>query len=424
MEEMVNLTIKLSGNTFQIRVDPNSTLEELKVLLELKISVPSENISLLLNGRLLQLEEATLKELNITDGSTLFLTVSRKDYVPTSIPLEQVGPTPEEKMMEQMMDNPIFNAMLNNPDTMKSMMESNPQLKKILDSNPELRHAMNNPSTMNEMMRTMRNPALRREMMRNTDRMMATIENMPGGFNELQKIYRNIQEPLEDAMENTDGGSAQPSTTRSNNNNNDPTANTTALPNPWATPSQTNSSPSSFMNMMGSGGLGGNGFPSMNDPMMQSMLNNPQLMNSILSSVSGAGLNDGGAQATTNSTPSLNPFLLNPLLMNPQMNPQMNLFGPNNTSINSSNTATNPSPQPSNLSQSNSSSAQSSIPQSSIPQSGNINSSTSISGEERFRIQITQLNEMGFTDTEKIISVLTQTKGDVESALEILFSDS
>jgi hypothetical protein len=71
MEEMVNLTIKLSGNTFQIRVDPNSTLEELKVLLELKISVPSENISLLLNGRLLQLEEATLKELNIT-GSIIF----------------------------------------------------------------------------------------------------------------------------------------------------------------------------------------------------------------------------------------------------------------------------------------------------------------------------------------------------------------
>jgi hypothetical protein len=103
----------------------------------------------------------------------------------------------------------------------------------------------------------------------------------------------------------------------------------------------------------------------------------------------------GGAQATTNSTPSLNPFLLNPLLMNPQMN----LFGlrPNNTSINSSNTATNPSPQPSNLSQSNSSSAQSSIPQSSIPPSGNINSLTPISGEERFRIQITQLNEMGFT---------------------------
>jgi hypothetical protein len=69
--------------------------------------------------------------------------------------LEQVGPTAEgsnvcliqrflyadvvEKMMEQMMDNPMMASMLNNPDMMKQIMESNPQLKKILDANPQLR---------------------------------------------------------------------------------------------------------------------------------------------------------------------------------------------------------------------------------------------------------------------------------------------
>lgn len=96
-EKFINLTIKLSGNTFKIRVDANSTsLEEFKGnlydmifteltcfswnystvlifldILSVKISVPSENISLILNGRSLVHEELTLVELGIHDITML-----------------------------------------------------------------------------------------------------------------------------------------------------------------------------------------------------------------------------------------------------------------------------------------------------------------------------------------------------------------
>jgi hypothetical protein len=320
-EILINLTIKLSGNTFKIRVDANSTLEEFKDILAVKISVPAENISLILNGRSLVHEESTLLELGVKDENTLFLTISRKDYIPTSVPLEPVGSSPEEKMMEQMMENPMYASMFNNPDIIKGIMESSPQFKKILDTNPELRHVMNDPAAMNEMMRTMRNPTLRREMMRNTDRMMSNIESMPGGFNELRKMYTSIQEPMESAMDEMHAETQTPQSSSSSNSQNDGTANTSALPNPWAAASQTNNTSNMGMNMFNNPGLmnsmlggqnnnmfgGQNMAEMMNNPAVQSILNNPEMMNQIISSMSG-----GQSGAGTGL-------------------PQNNLFGNNNT---------------------------------------------------------------------------------------------
>ncbi|KAI8888400.1 ubiquitin-domain-containing protein [Backusella circina FSU 941] len=46
------------------------------------------------------------------------------------------------------------------------------------------------------------------------------------------------------------------------------------------------------------------------------------------------------------------------------------------------------------------------------------------SPEERFQVQLQQLNEMGFWDAAKNIRVLTATGGDVNSAIEMLFNDT
>ncbi len=42
--------------------------------------------------------------------------------------------------------------------------------------------------------------------------------------------------------------------------------------------------------------------------------------------------------------------------------------------------------------------------------------------EERFQVQLQQLREMGFFDAAENIRVLTMTNGNVEAAIEILFS--
>jgi ubiquilin len=510
-EILINLTIKLSGNTFKIRVDAKSTLEEFKDILSVKISVPAENISLILNGRSLVHEESTLLELGVKDENTLFLTISRKDYIPTSVPLEPVGSSPEEKMMEQMMENPMYASMFNNPDLIKGIMESSPQFKKILDSNPELRHVMNDPAAISEMMRTMRNPTLRREMMRNTDRMMSNIESMPGGFQELRKMYRSIQEPMESAMDEMHAEAQSPQSSSSSSNQNDGTANTSALPNPWAA-SQTNNNNNGNMgmNMFGNpdlmnsmlGGQNSNMFGGqnmaqmMNNPAVQSILNNPEMMNQIISSMSGGqngastglgqfggsnpalmsqmfggmnnntpnaggqnnmfssmmnnpalmnqllgGMNNSGQTATASQNPMApnafgNPFMSNLALMNQMfggMNNNNGSFGsPSNNAnmfnplfgMNMPSTAqTNTSPL------NNSSSSIQSQPTTTTNNNNSQNTGTSSTQPQavdasnpRYNIQIVQLNEMGFSDNAKNLQALEQTQGNVERAIELLFS--
>lgn len=108
----------------------------------------------------------------------------------------------------------------------ETVMQSNPELRRMMDAHPELRQALSDPELIQQSLRAASNPNLRQEMTRNTDRAMANIETMPGGYNALAHMYQTIQSPLMDAART-------------------PVADTTAesggpspgeLTNPWATP--------------------------------------------------------------------------------------------------------------------------------------------------------------------------------------------
>ncbi len=58
---------------------------------------------------------------------------------------------------------------------------------------------INNPTLMRETMELARNPAALQELMRNHDRALSNLESIPGGFNALQRIYRDVEEPMMDA---------------------------------------------------------------------------------------------------------------------------------------------------------------------------------------------------------------------------------
>lgn len=49
-------------------------------------------------------------------------------------------------LLAQIMDSPMMQNVLNNPDTMRNMMAQNPQMQAMLDANPQIRHIMNDPA--------------------------------------------------------------------------------------------------------------------------------------------------------------------------------------------------------------------------------------------------------------------------------------
>lgn len=168
-------------------------------------------------------------------------------------------------------------------------------------------------------MEMVRNPNAMREAMRNQDLAMSQLENLPGGFNALRRMFEEVHEPMMEATQNIATGptSANPSLNTPSSSTPASTAPTnSALPNPWGGGSTgTNPNPmgnaagmgmggnpnpfNPFNPMMGGGGLGlGSGMGGlgmdpanvaqmMQDPftqqMVQQMLSDPNMLQRVRS---------------------------------------------------------------------------------------------------------------------------------------------
>merc|ERR1719160_2109925 len=93
---------------------------------------------------------------------------------------------------------------------------------------------LNDPSMLRQTMEMARNPAAMQQMMRNQDLAMSQLENHPGGFQALRRMYTDVQEPMMqasiDAAQNSAGGSGTSSAAAAA-----AAADTGgAVPNPWA----------------------------------------------------------------------------------------------------------------------------------------------------------------------------------------------
>ncbi|KAG8560102.1 hypothetical protein GDO81_014790 [Engystomops pustulosus] len=100
------------------------------------------------------------------------------------------------EMLSQIMENPLVQNMMSNPDLMRQMIMANPQMQQLMERNPEISHMLNNPELMRQTMELARNPAMMQEMMRNQDRALSNLESIPGGYNALRRMYTDIQEPM------------------------------------------------------------------------------------------------------------------------------------------------------------------------------------------------------------------------------------
>ncbi|XP_034016325.1 ubiquilin-4 [Thalassophryne amazonica] len=209
------------------------------------------------------------------------------------------------EMLSQIMENPLVQNMMSNPDLMRQMIMANPQMQQLMERNPEISHMLNNPELMRQTMELARNPAMMQEMMRNQDRALSNLESIPGGYNALRRMYTDIQEPMFSAAReqfgnnpfSALGGNSESGAQPSRTENREP------LPNPWGPPNSSANPSESGGGTTGSTGTTGGTNPSVSNPLginaaslgngmfnspgMQSLLQqiseNPQLMQNMLS---------------------------------------------------------------------------------------------------------------------------------------------
>jgi len=479
---MITVTIKCStGSNFSISVEPSNTIGEFKQLLVEKSSIPKEQQRLIYSGHVLK-DQQTVESYSIKDGHTVHLVRGASNNTAAqarTVPVNTTTPSPSlnsplippniggfggfglgnqnlQQMQQQLMQNPetmrellnspIMQSLMSNPELMRSMLMNDPQMREVIERNPEVGHILNDPQILRQSMELARNPELMREMMRNTDRAMSNIESHPEGFNLLRRMYTNVQEPLQNATQlgqNSNPTIGNP-VNQSQTSSPQPSApNTNPLPNPWGTPSvnptQASSSnplsnpPTSnpFGTMPGMPGM-----PDMN--MINSMLQNPQTRSMMHTMMQQMFSNpefiqqmqsNPMIQSMMNSNPAVRQMFQNPEYLQQLSNPdtlnalfQMQnslqqlqstgFFNPLNPTPNQTSRIPPTSSNPFDFSQMFSMMNSSNPPVSSQVQQD--------PPEVRFREQIEQLKEMGFTDVQANILALTATNGNVQQAIDRL----
>ncbi|NXJ01452.1 UBQL1 protein, partial [Psophia crepitans] len=190
--------------------------------------------------------------------------------------------------------------ILDKADLVRDLIMSNPQIQQLAEENPEICQILTNPHTIREILEAFSSPAIMQEMIRNHDVAMSNLENIPGGYRALEQLYREVQEPILDAVQAQLGNNPFASL-----DSNPPpsgarlpahTENRRPLPNPWAPQSSgvsgnadgydgqsPSSSAGSSFTLLGVGPAAGAVVPNSGEVqrMVQQLTENPELMHNL-----------------------------------------------------------------------------------------------------------------------------------------------
>ncbi|KAG7300312.1 hypothetical protein JYU34_015901 [Plutella xylostella] len=307
----ITITVKTPKEKQQIEIEEDADIKKLKQTLGPKFNSEPEQLCLIFAGKIMN-DGDTLKQHNIKDGLTVHLVIKtpprpEPEGGPRRPPAD-IGATPfglnslgglagleslglgqstfmdlqarmqqellsNPDMLRQVLDNPLVQQMMNDPENMRSLITSNPQMQDLMARNPEISHMLNNPELLRQTMELARNPAMLQELMRSHDRALSNLESIPGGYNALQRMYRDIQEPMLNAASSMAGNPFSGLVDNSDGTNPQIGAeNRQPLPNPWSRGGP--NPPASGPGLINTPGM---------QSLLQQMSENPRLIQSMLS---------------------------------------------------------------------------------------------------------------------------------------------
>jgi len=231
-----------SGQESRINVNPNLGVENLKALLVERLPELNDwspkHIRLVKAGRVLA-DGRRLHYYSLSPNDRLFLLDNRPRQPSSGSAASPAGSSAQSyhDFMAQMLNSPLASSLLDDPEIIRSMLDSSAQMRELRERHPELSQILNDPQLLRQTMEVVRNPTLMREMIRSTDRALSNIEAVPGGFNALRRMYHSVEEPMWQATVDAAFGSGQNPGNRDNADQydlqTDDAPNTDPLPNPW-----------------------------------------------------------------------------------------------------------------------------------------------------------------------------------------------
>jgi len=267
--KMMTIKIQVPKERRIVKISANSSISTLrKKVSAVFYDTPMEQLTLIFGGKILK-DDESLESYGIQDKAVIHLIIRNRNqptsnHMPktnTELPNDNANTSTENSTTGSGMFERLGSTLLS------SFSRSNPQMRQILEQNPGVSQMFNNPDIIRQSMEMARNPAILQEVMRHQDRAMANLESIPGGRNALERMYRDLQEPILNEAQNVfRSNPIQTTRIEESNPSESSEENSRPLPNPWSrSNSNVNSSATrsdrtpnglnieSLMNMMGLG---------------------------------------------------------------------------------------------------------------------------------------------------------------------------
>lgn len=207
---IIFLTVKLpDGGLVHFDLDNKSRVEDFRTLIAPKVGVKRHRQRLVFAGRLMQ-DGRTLDSYGVERNSTIHLLhagaegaegLSGIDIMQTP---QQLGALQRHVLanpdiLQQMLESPAMQNLLNDQDLLRSLVKMDPRLNKLLEGCPELQAMLSDPQFMNQASEGLRNPVHVRDILRSTDRSITALEALPNGaFDVFRQMCDDIKRPLMD----------------------------------------------------------------------------------------------------------------------------------------------------------------------------------------------------------------------------------
>ena len=396
-DKTMSVNIKLQHDKHTVQISSKATVRDLKIKLAAMFEPNLDRLCLIFSGRILK-DDQLLSSQKITDGVTMHLVIreepkaSSENNSSSSLSSEN-----SPAQFDQVPDHA----------TVRSLLE-NVHIGEVLDRNPDLAQILNNsslPDVLQNALHTMANPSVMQEVVRNRDRAMSNLESLPGGFNALSRLYRDVEQPMMDALSENLNPFSNLSTPQTGTGVADNSDASETFPNPWSDSARSGArslNDSSFQQLRWiiRDVFEGSRFPASSE----NQTRNPQ------------GAEAPGANAT-NGSPRNNSNREQEML-NTTRDAMVQLLGldPNFTS-NLENVDVEGSEEPIPPSEGN---AEHLVDM--LPSTVNDIIRSGLQFGENYQTKVEQMVTMGFTNTSENLAALIDANGDINAAVDIILS--
>ncbi|KAL7727988.1 hypothetical protein ACLKA6_018914 [Drosophila palustris] len=198
-DKSIDITAKTGGSSAVVSLRQNELICNLRALVAVRFEQAIDLIVMIFGGQVL-LDVGTIDRQGITEGVT---------------------------------NADLFRPLLDDPVTLREMLQSDPRIRTLIEENASFRHYLNSDRNLRDIFSTIFNPAKIQELGRKRDINIMRMEWIPGGYRALGKLNYFLRQAQEDNValnyQDIDSGNGD----HSGENPQRGIENKMPLPNPW-----------------------------------------------------------------------------------------------------------------------------------------------------------------------------------------------